>query len=259
MEIIKQEKKRQSNLVIGLILVFLSIKSLKLVDIKRFFIRLLNVILAFPLKLQMLNMYTSCYTLPLKNYVDIISEKDLSKYKKFSFIPVSSLCIQMASIKIYNHSIELSKNTKIKNIEEIGDNLRKLDEKVSILTLIQQIIQYKVVCGEKQKVDDVCLIYLKKHFYKAKDYEQALSSINNALKILSVKRKQYVSDLDKINKDEPASKGTTKADMIWQIQSLYEMGLNITMESSTADYIITLNRLDERTKKQLQKQKNGRI
>jgi len=227
--------------------------------VKKFFIRLLNVILAFPLRLQMLNTYTSCYTLPLKNYIDIITEKDISKYKRIPFIPISSFCLQMAAIKIYNHSIELSKNVKIKMVEDVGENIRKIDEKMIILTLLNQIVQYKIVSDIKPEKDDAVLIYLKSHFYKAKDYNEANKTINNALKVLLIKRKQFVSDLDKIKKEQPTENKTTKADMIWQIQSLHEMGLNITMESTAADYIITLNRLDERTKKQIQKQKNGRI
>jgi len=207
---------------------------------------LLTILAAFLHKLLMLNMYTDCYQLPVMNYIDIISLKDIKKYKR-TFFPVTVSCYREAIESVSNHLLELSKNTKVQTINRVASEIERLKQKYESLVIIGIVLEHRE--------SEISLLNLKQLGYDCKDRESALKRIIAAMKNISINIKLLEKEYED-TKESGTNKATSKAEFITQKQILNKMGYNINEKSSTADYILSIGLVgDEKKRLEIAKSK----
>jgi hypothetical protein len=185
-------------------------------------------------------MYQDCYSLPVMNYIDIISLGDIKKYKR-TWFPVTVKCYLQAGEKIREHASRISKNTKIKVLERLSSEIERLKEKHSNLLLIGQVLELKE--------SEICLLKLKEYGYNATDREMALKSVISALKNISINLQLLEKEYNDKKVDDGEKKATTKDEFIAQKQLLNKQGFRITDKSSTADYLTSIGIIADEVKR----------
>ena len=183
-------------------------------------------------------MYVDCFSLPILNYIDLISINDYKKLKR-TFLPVTKACYEDANERITKHVIELSKNEKIKALNSLSEKIEYNRDKFDLLYLIGQVLELK----ESPEM----LNMLAKMGYNASTRAIGYKSVISALKKLKIDilvlEKEYED-----KKDKEPKRATSKAEYMAQRQKKNKSGYMLMKNPTAADYIQAIGLIDEEIK-----------
>lgn len=242
----KSKKNLLLIFLIGLMLAFSYIKMLRWETIKRLFTRMWTALRASPMKLQKLNLYTSCYHLPLCNYIDIVCDKKIYRYKRFRLLPVKQSILVDCIIGINDQVLAISGNKQVKNIESLAKKAKDIENKIHVLSLAQSVL----IAKESDKAMKALKIM---RLWPVGNREQALKTLSSALFGLGNEYKELRERIESVSKDKKKS-GTGRDTMIKIIQQLNdEVSAGLNKKSSLAEYLVAVSRLNEKIESQKKK------
>ena len=243
----KSKKNLLLIFLIGLMLAFSYIKMLRWKTVKKLFIRMWTALRAFPTKLQILNLYTDCYQLPLYNYIDIVCDKKMYRYKRYRLLPVKQRILVDCIIGINDQVLDISGNKEVKHIESLSKKAKDIENKIHIFSLAQSVLISK-------ESNEAMKSLKKMRLAPIKDREQALKTLSSALFGLGNEYKLLREQITEISKDKKRS-DTGRNTMIKIIQQLNdEVSAGLNKKSSLAEYLVAASRLNEKVE-QRQNQK----
>lgn len=202
-------------------------KAYSYIKLIQILITFVNFIQKYRTKFYLSNLYTDCFEITLKTYINIVVNNDFKGLRK-RFIYIPKRFYYEAFKQIQEQHIDITENQQVKNEKNNKNRLDKLSKKKFDLICFYFIL--------KNKDSEFVISELKKRGYSGKNKEAIIKKIEAGVKMLNMELNILNS-----NKQEENYTKQTKKDFYDTLTILSKNGYDVSDNMSYGHYIITIN------------------